>query len=179
MKLLIEYFTEGGAVMWLIGGVSIMAWAMALNTWRRSRHLMTALAGTKDFLQKSDDLNGQSVRRIEEESKITISAEFVRLEKSLGFLGTMASVLPLLGLLGTVLGMLFTFRVIQGHGTGQPSMLAEGIRQALLTTQSGLWAALPVLLFHERISSQMRKATSMAELIFHKLESVRKDRQIK
>jgi len=105
--------------MWLIGGVLIIAWAMAINIWRRSRHLMT------------------------------------------------------------VLGMLVTFRVIQGHGTSQPSMLAEGIRQALLTTQSGLWAALPVLLFHERISSQMRKATSMAELVFHKLETVRKNRQIK
>ena len=140
---------------------------------------MTVLAGTKDFFQMADNLNGQSVRKIEEKNKTTISAEFVRLEKSLGFLGTMASVLPLLGLLGTVLGMLVTFRVIQGHGTSQPSMLAEGIRQALLTTQSGLWAALPVLLFHERISSQMRKATSMAELVFHKLEAVRKNGQMK
>jgi len=93
------------------------------------------------------------------------------LEESLGFLRTMAAALPLLGLLGTVLGMLLTFKVIQGYGSGQPRLLAGGIRQALLTTQAGLWAALPVLFFHQLISSRCRRVAAGMDLLFHQLET--------
>ena len=110
-------------------------------------------------------------------SKITVSAELKGMEKLLGVLGTMATVLPLLGLLGTVLGMLVTFEVIQGYGTGQPHLLAGGIRQALLTTQSGLWTALPILLFHARISARTRKAACEADLVFHEWESLTNNRR--
>lgn len=70
------------------------------------------------------------------------------LERFLNTLGTIASITPLLGLLGTVIGMIKVFAVITAHGVGDPSVLAEGISVALLTTAAGLSVAIPTLMFH-------------------------------
>jgi len=70
------------------------------------------------------------------------------LERFLNTLGTIASITPLLGLLGTVIGMIKVFAVITAHGVGDPSVLAEGISVALLTTAAGLSVAIPTLMFY-------------------------------
>ena len=70
------------------------------------------------------------------------------LERFLNTLGTIASITPLLGLLGTVIGMIKVFAVITTHGVGDASILAEGISEALLTTAAGLSVAIPTLMFH-------------------------------
>jgi len=70
------------------------------------------------------------------------------LERFLNALGTIAAVTPLLGLLGTVIGMIAVFTTITTVGVGNPSELAGGISQALITTASGLSVAIPSLIFH-------------------------------
>jgi len=70
------------------------------------------------------------------------------LERFLTTLGTIASISPLLGLLGTVIGMIKVFAVITTHGVGDASILAGGISEALLTTAAGLSVAIPTLMFH-------------------------------
>jgi len=70
------------------------------------------------------------------------------LERFLNPLGTIASVTPLLGLLGTVVGMIKVFAAIMVHGVGDPGILAGGISEALLTTAAGLTVAIPSLIFH-------------------------------
>ena len=70
------------------------------------------------------------------------------LERFLNTLGTIASITPLLGLLGTVIGMIKVFAVITAHGVGDPSILADGISTALITTAAGLSVAIPSLMFH-------------------------------
>ena len=70
------------------------------------------------------------------------------LERFLNTLGTIASITPLLGLLGTVIGMIKVFAVITTHGVGDPSILADGISTALITTAAGLSVAIPSLMFH-------------------------------
>ena len=70
------------------------------------------------------------------------------LEKFLNTLGTIASITPLLGLLGTVVGMIKVFTAIMMHGVGDPTILAGGISEALITTAAGLSVAIPSLLFH-------------------------------
>lgn len=67
------------------------------------------------------------------------------LERYLGILGTVASISPLLGLLGTVLGMIQVFAVISQQGVGQADALAGGISQAMITTAAGLTIAIPAL----------------------------------
>ncbi len=69
-------------------------------------------------------------------------------ERFLNALGTIASITPLLGLLGTVLGMIKVFNVITAQGVGDPSVLSEGISVALITTAAGLSVAIPSLMFH-------------------------------
>ncbi len=70
------------------------------------------------------------------------------LERFLNTLGTIAAVTPLLGLLGTVLGMIKVFTAITSVGVGDPTQLAGGISQALLTTAAGISVAIPSLIFH-------------------------------
>lgn len=70
------------------------------------------------------------------------------LERYLNTLGTIAAVAPLLGLLGTVVGMIEVFAEIMAQGTGNASALAGGISQALITTAAGLTVAIPALVMH-------------------------------
>jgi biopolymer transport protein ExbB len=70
------------------------------------------------------------------------------LERYLNTLGTIAAVAPLLGLLGTVLGMIKVFAEIMTQGTGNASALAGGISEALITTAAGLTVAIPALVMH-------------------------------
>lgn len=70
------------------------------------------------------------------------------LERYVGVLGTIASIAPLLGLLGTVIGMMRAFSVIMLHGSGSASLLAGGISEALVTTAAGLMVAVPALICH-------------------------------
>ena len=70
------------------------------------------------------------------------------LERYLNALGTIAAITPLLGLLGTVIGMIKVFAVITAQGVGEPRVLAGGISEALVTTAAGLTVAIPSLLFH-------------------------------
>jgi biopolymer transport protein ExbB len=70
------------------------------------------------------------------------------LERFLNTLGTIASITPLLGLLGTVVGMIKVFSAIMMHGVGDPAVLAGGISEALITTAAGLTVAIPSLIFH-------------------------------
>jgi len=86
-----------------------------------------------------------------------MEAARVQFERHLGLIAVLAVVLPLLGLLGTVLGMVTTFDVITVHGTGEPRLMAHGIRQALLTTEAGLLAALPILLAHQVLAARARR----------------------
>lgn len=70
------------------------------------------------------------------------------LERFLDTLGTIAAVSPLLGLLGTVLGMISVFNAITTHGVGNPGALAGGISVAMITTAAGLLTAIPSLVFY-------------------------------
>ena len=70
------------------------------------------------------------------------------LERFLNTLGTIASIAPLLGLLGTVVGMIKVFAAIMNHGVGDPAILAGGISEALITTAAGLTVAIPSLMSH-------------------------------
>lgn len=70
------------------------------------------------------------------------------LERYLNTLGTIAAITPLLGLLGTVIGMIKVFAEIMAQGTGNASVLAGGISEALMTTAAGLAVAIPALVMH-------------------------------
>ena len=76
------------------------------------------------------------------------------LEKSLSTLAILASAAPLMGLLGTVSGIVRTFQVISAFGTGNQAMMSDSIAESLLATQNGLLVAFPLLLMHVYLTSR-------------------------
>jgi biopolymer transport protein ExbB len=85
------------------------------------------------------------------------------LERFIGALGTIASVSPLIGLLGTVVGMIRTFNAIQTQGVGDPAALGGGIAEALITTAAGLTVAIPALLAYKYLRGRVESLVVQME----------------
>jgi biopolymer transport protein ExbB len=85
-----------------------------------------------------------------------VLAEVPRINKHLPLLKIIAAVAPLMGLLGTVTGMIVTFQAITLFGAGDPRLMAGGISQALITTVLGLCVAIPMLLLHNLVQGRAR-----------------------
>ena len=92
-----------------------------------------------------------------------ILKEVPKLEGGLNLIKVLAAVAPLLGLLGTVIGMINTFQAITLFGTGDPQIMASGISEALVTTVLGLIAAIPLLLLHAFASGASRRVSQILE----------------
>lgn len=169
---MIEYLVAGGPVMVPIGLASVVALAAFLERmWalRRSRIVPDALAseviellrqGRPDeaqvrcsgqrsvasrLLAAAIELRAEPRAQIKERLEELGRREAAEMERGVPILGTVASISPLLGLLGTVGGMIVTFEVIDVQGLGNVSSLAGGISQALITTFAGLCVAIPAL----------------------------------
>lgn len=100
---------------------------------------------------------------LELELEEVIGAETAHYEKGLSFLKTLAAIAPLLGLLGTVTGMIGTFQSITIFGTSDPKLMAGGISQALITTVLGLVTAIPLIVIHNLLSTKSLKLRSFLE----------------
>lgn len=92
-----------------------------------------------------------------------ILKEVPQLEKAQSMIKLFAAIAPLLGLLGTVTGMIATFQAITNFGTGDPKLMAGGISQALITTVLGLVAAIPLLLSHNLVSGQSKRLVQILD----------------
>ena len=170
-----ELMQAGGWLMWPIAACSVVATALVIEralTLRRARIMPENLVTRIWQLHRQGQLSAERIEEIREGSPLgrMLAAGLVNrnhsrevmkeaitdtgrhvvadLERYLNTLGTIASVAPLLGLLGTVFGMINIFGVIMNAGSGNAAVLAGGISQALLTTAAGLSVAIPTLLFH-------------------------------
>jgi biopolymer transport protein ExbB len=85
------------------------------------------------------------------------------LDRFIGALGTIASLSPLMGLLGTVLGMIHTFNAINTEGIGNPAVLAGGIAEALITTAAGLTIAIPALIGYKYLRGRVQRLVIQME----------------
>ncbi|MCH9697925.1 MAG: MotA/TolQ/ExbB proton channel family protein [Gammaproteobacteria bacterium] len=85
-----------------------------------------------------------------------VTKEIPFIERTHAFIKLLAGVAPLLGLFGTVTGMIETFQAISLYGTGDPKLMAGGISQALITTQLGLMVAIPLLFLHSFLTSRSK-----------------------
>ena len=102
------------------------------------------------------DRDRQIMKEAIEESGRAVTHE---LDRFLTALGTIAAISPLLGLLGTVVGMISVFTTITNLGVGNPAELAGGISQALITTAAGLSVAIPSLIFYRHFRSKVDALT--------------------
>jgi biopolymer transport protein ExbB len=101
------------------------------------------------------------------------------MERYLNALGTVALVAPMLGLIGSVLGIMEVFTEIRFHGTGDPGILAGGISEALITTASGLIVAVPTTVMHRFFNGRITTLVLMLEQETLKLvDALQGDRKI-
>ena len=100
-----------------------------------NRHL------SRDLIRESIEENGRHVVH--------------EMERFMNTLGTISTIAPLLGLLGTVIGMIKVFTAITVIGIGDPTQLAGGISEALITTAAGLSVAIPSLIFHRHLKRKI------------------------
>lgn len=179
---MLELVTAGGWLMVLILLCSVVALAICierlytLNPKKISPpHLLATVwkqlkAGELDStrlrsLRQSSPLgrilaaglaNASHGREVMKESIQDAASHVVHeLERYLNTLGTIAAIAPLLGLLGTVVGMIKVFAQIMAQGTGNASALAGGISEALITTAAGLAVAIPALTMHRYFTGRI------------------------
>ncbi|MFH1885698.1 MAG: MotA/TolQ/ExbB proton channel family protein [Pseudomonadota bacterium] len=109
------------------------------------------------------DFAGAGRQEMENALQEAILREIPRMERFLSTLGMLAAIAPLLGLLGTVTGMINTFQAITFFGTGDPRLMSGGISEALVTTMLGLSVAVPLLIFHTVLSRRAEAGIGQME----------------
>ncbi len=149
-----ERINQGGLVGYFIIFIGLLG--LTLSGWR-----LKLLKDESDAINrqlKSDQASDDNALAIDPESlelKIdeAILREVPKLEKFHSIIKVFAAIAPLLGLLGTVVGMIVTFQALTLFGTGDPKLMAGGISQALVTTMLGLIVAIPLVFLHSVLSS--------------------------
>lgn len=182
MNYIVELFHKGGLVMYPLLLCSVVALAITVEkcvTLRRRRIFPPALISTLNSYNSGDDIeivrisirnfpgSMQSLAEIvleEYHNPPEIVREYLEdqgkremtsMERGLPFLETIAAIAPLLGLLGTVLGLKNVFAEIAAGGLGDPTRLSDGISQALITTVFGLVIGIPALAFYNYFESKI------------------------
>jgi len=112
-----------------------------------------------DMLRNVDQPNDV----VEEKLQIALSEQRLQLERNLGFLGTMGNTAPLLGLLGTVWGIMRAFHDMARTGSAGPSVVAAGVAEALFTTAAGLLVAVPAVMIYNNFVRRMGVMLTVAE----------------
>lgn len=170
-----ERIDQGGVVGYVIIALGLIGFAIALYRWIYlggvgsgiRRQLKTDTPNTKNplgrILSVYDDNKDIDTETLELKLDEAILKEAPKLEKWQGGIKVLAAVAPLMGLLGTVTGMIATFQAITLFGTGDPKLMAGGISQALVTTVLGLVVAIPLVLLHAVVSGRSRSLLEVLE----------------
>ncbi len=155
-----EIFVKGGFLMYPILVLSVVALAIIIQKTLQFRILLGRLDRPVDEILKDPPAVFRPLTEVakkgcdEEELSIVGTRQVRNIEKGLSWLGVIAMITPLLGLTGTVLGMIRAFMVISASTSVNPSMLAGGIWEALITTAAGLLVAIPVHIGHHYLEKQ-------------------------
>jgi len=186
---MLQLITKGGYVIVAIMACSLIACAVIIERWLYYRAADKVAREFRAFLKASDA--DETVVRLHQKSdrenlfekmwdaavpipaaerearQIAIDdavrSEIPLLERNLYILTTAATVAPLLGLLGTVLGMIKTFQAASMSGLGNPQMLAEGISEALYNTAGGLLVAIPCIIANNHFRSRVERLIHWTE----------------
>ncbi|MEJ2196111.1 MAG: MotA/TolQ/ExbB proton channel family protein [Ignavibacteriaceae bacterium] len=190
---LYELFVKGGVIMWLILACSVLALSVVIDRFiviRKAKINVPAFMVRLRGLIKKQDISGAVSVCMQENSPIANiirkglkkyrfghdrvkesienagKQEISKLEKGLPILASIAGIAPLLGFLGTVTGMITAFMTIEDlAGAANPSDLAGGIWEALLTTASGLIVGIPALAFYNYFANRVKRLVGDMETV--------------
>ena len=151
---LADLFRKGGILAWPIVALAAIALLLALE--RVVVLCLLARRNARRLRALFAEIAAKAADRAEAEDAIeeVLARENPKFERHIGTISTLGGAAPLLGLLGTVLGMIQLFDVITRYGTSDPKLLAGGIAVALVTTQMGLMVAIPVMLVHNALANR-------------------------
>lgn len=179
-----EHIAKGGVMMFPILTLAAAAFIVVLFKWAqislvpkaarkhvekvlalvKNRDYLAAKAKAKDLKGPTGEMLGVGVENLHEPKQLVEELMFekmldtrLKLQSMLPFVAVAAAAAPLMGLLGTVIGIINTFKLITLHGTGDPKTLSSGISEALITTEFGLIVAIPSLLLHAFLSRKVRR----------------------
>jgi biopolymer transport protein ExbB len=186
-----EYLEPGGVVMFPLILSSLWMWVLIIDRLLYYRQL-----GSRDISlhEALEMLDGRPLTPGAEGLRVEVVSAFLKertgnreldlrlldrcamrarpaIRRSLSIIGTLAAVAPLFGLLGTVTGMITTFDVIALFGTGNAKAMAGGISEALITTQSGLMAAIPGLFMSAFL---MRRAGRLEGRLYETISTLKR-----
>lgn len=202
-----EIWEAGGFMMWPLG--ALLAIGCLISLWKFISLQMKA-SRTRTFLEEVDELIAQrkldeALKRCEESESPAAAIlqaglsryqegteramraienagviQLASLERGLVWLATISNVAPLLGFLGTVIGMILAFQAIEMAGEVEATLVAGGIKVALITTATGLAIAIPINIFHnyfvtrvDRLVINMEESTQKMIDALHAVESDR------
>ncbi|ARU57875.1 MotA/TolQ/ExbB proton channel [Oleiphilus messinensis] len=165
-----ERIQQGGTIGYIIMGLGALGFLFALLKLVSTIRVTLAVKRQLNSPDNISDRNPlgrvllsaqtgktESQEALENRVSEALLKEVPHIERGLTFIKLLAAVAPLLGLLGTVTGMIGTFQSITLFGTGDPKLMAGGISQALMTTVLGLSVAIPLLFGHSFIAAQARR----------------------
>jgi biopolymer transport protein ExbB len=180
-----EWVRAGGFLVWPLLGIAALALILVLermvfmlriradsdqlmdritqlaekNDWQQCREVCDANRRSPlcRVLGKALNHVGESRQVVENALHEGVLSQMPRLERFLPTLSVLAAIAPLIGLLGTVTGMISTFQAITVFGTGEPKVMAGGISEALITTQIGLGVAVPIMFLHHLLDRRVDK----------------------
>ena len=165
---LMERIEQGGTVGYAIIVVGIIGLLIVLERFFRISAVTSRMKKQLKSLDEIDTNNPLGrvmsayfenkhldIETIERKLQEVVIKDMAEIRRGLPVVKVLAAVAPLMGLLGTVTGMIGTFQAITLFGTGDPKLMAGGISQALITTVLGLCAAIPLLLTHSLINSRV------------------------
>ncbi|MGE0433717.1 MAG: MotA/TolQ/ExbB proton channel family protein [Planctomycetota bacterium] len=178
IQMVSDWLDAGGPVLGVILLLSVFAWILIVTKWLQLRHYQRAATNLPDAA--ADTPAGRIVRELRElavtirdratltrRMRPAIEREAVHLRQSLPLIASLAAIAPLLGLLGTVTGIMLTFHALSGSKP-DGSRLAAGISQALITTRAGLAVALPLFIIHRVLRAHAeRQVVALDRAVAH------------
>ncbi len=191
IRVFVDNQNHGGVLMWIIFAVGIIALYTGVDKlffllrferfskrFRKNAELLiqgntsAEIIGFEEFDRLLSQLKADTGKNANGHKNLFrefLISTMPHLERHFTSMNALVSVAPLLGLLGTVMGMVQTFKVIMDFGIGNPALTAEGISVALLTTEAGLIVAFPVMLFCNYLSN---KKTAIVNKLLKDFETV-------
>ena len=147
---LFEYIQQGGTIMYILVLLNIIGFAMMITKfWLFSKESKATGELSNEISSRLKQGNDQKdSQTMIELAKQEIAVYISQIEKGLNTVRIIAGISPLLGLLGTVIGVLLAFQVMASQGLNDPSFFAKGISMALVTTVGGMIVAIPHFIGH-------------------------------
>lgn len=173
---LTERVQQGGVVGYVVIAIGLIGLLISLERFitlglaeRRMRAQRKDVDNPKtdnplgEVLKAYHENRGTDTETLQLKLDEAIQRRLPRLERGLATVRILSAIAPMLGLLGTVVGMIATFQAITLFGTGDPKLMAGGISQALVTTSLGLITAVPLILLHSTLNGRSRRLIQALE----------------